>query len=186
MGLTPPPFRNILDNCLRYFLKSSLMLLQRVYHFWASEVCWPTDSIKISIPESRALIVGSEDLYIHEGSPVSLQCKVVDSAGPPAYIYWYKGDKVINYSNQKHIEISYSSLKTSPVSTLLIKVNEIFCIWCSKDKLCYFQHATPLDSGNYTCAPANYRQHSVVVNVIKGTQQKRNPEKLQKVLKRCI
>ena len=24
-------------------------------------------------PESRALIVGSEDLYIHEGSPVKLQ-----------------------------------------------------------------------------------------------------------------
>ena len=30
------------------------------------------------------------------------------------------------------------------------------------------QHATPADSGNYTCAPASYRQHSVVVNVIKG------------------
>ena len=31
-----------------------------------------------------------------------------------------------------------------------------------------FQQATPSDSGNYTCAPANYRQHSVIVNVIKG------------------
>ena len=73
-------------------------------------------------PESRALIVGSEDLYIHEGSPVKLQCRVVDSAGPPAYIYWYKGKEVINYSNLKHIEISYSSVKTNPVSTLVIKV----------------------------------------------------------------
>ena len=74
-------------------------------------------------PESRALIVGSEDLYIHEGSPVKLQCRVVDSAGPPAYIYWYKGKEVINYSNLKHIEISYSSLKINPVSTLVIKVH---------------------------------------------------------------
>ena len=74
-------------------------------------------------PESRALIVGSEDLYIHEGSPVKLQCHVLDSAGPPAYIYWYKGKEVINYSNLKHIEISYSSLETNPVSTLVIKVD---------------------------------------------------------------
>ena len=74
------------------------------------------------ISESRALIVGSEDLYIHEGSPVRLQCRVEDSAGPPAYIYWYKGGQVINYSNQNHIEISYSSLDTNPVSTLVIKV----------------------------------------------------------------
>ena len=66
--------------------------------------------------------MGSEDLYIHEGSPVKLQCRVVDSAGPPAYIYWYKGKEVINYSNLKHIEISYSSLETNPVSTLVIKV----------------------------------------------------------------
>ena len=33
-----------------------------------------------------------------------------------------------------------------------------------------FQQATPSDSGNYTCAPANYRQHSVIVNVIKGEE----------------
>ena len=76
------------------------------------------------ISESRAMIIGSEDLYIHEGSPVSLQCRVEDSAGPPAYIYWYKGGEVINYSNQKHIEISYSSLDTNPVSTLVIKVSQ--------------------------------------------------------------
>ena len=47
---------------------------------------------------------------------------MVDSAGPPAYIYWYKSKEVINYSNLKHIEISYSSLETNPVSTLVIKV----------------------------------------------------------------
>ena len=82
--------------------------------------------------ESRALIVGSEDLYIHEGSPVKLQCRVVDSAGPPAYIYWYKGKEVINYSNLKHIEISYSSLETNPVSTLVIKVQYSFYIHPTK------------------------------------------------------
>ena len=96
------------------------------------------------------MILGSEDLYIHEGSPVRLQCRVVDSAGPPAYIYWYKEREVINYSAQDHIEISYSSLDTNPVSTLVIK------------------QATPSDSGNYTCAPANYIQHSVILNIIKG------------------
>ena len=119
------------------------------------------------ISESRALIIGSEDLYIHEGSPVSLQCRVEDSAGPPAYIYWYKGGQVINYSNQKHIEISYSSLDTNPVSTLVIKVTPPLLV-LSDWRFDARQEATPGDSGNYTCAPANYRQHSVLLNIIKG------------------
>ena len=96
------------------------------------------------------MIIGNEDLYIQEGSPVRLQCRIVESAGPPAYIYWYKGNEVINYNNQNHIEISYSSLDTNPVSSLVIK------------------KASPADSGNYTCAPANYIQHSVLLNIIKG------------------
>ena len=112
------------------------------------------------------MIIGSEDLYIHEGSPVRLQCRVEDSAGPPAYIYWYKGDQVINYSNLKHIEISYSSLDTNPVSTLVIKVTQHYSSVHLTDP--GLQAATPGDSGNYTCAPANYRQHSVLLNIIKG------------------
>ena len=113
------------------------------------------------------MIIGSEDLYIHEGSPVRLQCRVEDSAGPPAYIYWYKGDQVINYSNLKHIQISYSSLDTNPVSTLVIKVTAATPA-LSNPLTEALQAATPGDSGNYTCAPANYRQHSVLLNIIKG------------------
>jgi len=105
---------------------------------------------KLQVLDSRAEILGSEDLYMREGSAVSLQCRVIDSAGPPAYIYWYKGNKVINYSNKHQFEVSFSNTNDDPVSTLLIK------------------RARPADSGNYTCAPANSRQHSVILNVIKG------------------
>ena len=72
--------------------------------------------------ESRAKILGSHDLYMKEGSEVELSCKVVDSPGPPAYIYWYKGEEVINYSTKKGIEVSFSNVENNAISTLLIKV----------------------------------------------------------------
>ena len=40
--------------------------------------------------ESRANIVGSRDLYMNERSEVELLCRIENSPGPPAYIYWYK------------------------------------------------------------------------------------------------
>jgi len=107
----------------------------------------------LDILESRANILGSKDLYMKEGSEVELSCKVVDSPRPPAYIYWYKGEEVINYSTRKGIEVSFSNLENNAISTLLIK------------------HASPSDSGNYTCAPANARQDSLILNVIKGEKQ---------------
>ena len=82
------------------------------------------------ISESRANILGSKDLYMKEGSEVELSCKVVDSPRPPAYIYWYKGEEVINYSTRKGIEVSFSNLENNAISTLLIKVgfNQILSV----------------------------------------------------------
>ena len=77
------------------------------------------------ISESRANILGSKDLDMKEGSEVELSCKVVDSPRPPAYIYWYKGEEVINYSTRKGIEVSFSNLENNAISTLLIKVGFI-------------------------------------------------------------
>lgn len=107
----------------------------------------------LQVLESRAKILGSHDLYMKEGSEVELSCKVVDSPGPPAYIYWYKGEEVINYSTKKGIEVSFSNVENNAISTLLIK------------------YASPSDSGNYTCAPANALQDSLILNVIKGEKQ---------------
>ena len=39
-----------------------------------------------------------------------------------------------------------------------------------KWKLEYIQNASPADSGNYTCAPANALQDSLILNVIKGKE----------------
>ena len=113
-----------------------------------------------------------------EGSEVELSCKVVDSPRPPAYIYWYKGEEVINYSTRKGIEVSFSNLENNAISTLLIKVGFIqyffyqYQMFYLKENKCikleYIQHASPSDSGNYPCAPANARQDSLILNVIKG------------------
>jgi len=107
----------------------------------------------LKVLESRAHIVGSHDLYMKEASQVELSCRIEDSPGPPAYIYWYKGDKVINYSSMEGIEVSLSTEKNNAISTLIIK------------------SASLSDSGNYTCAPANALPDSLILNVIKGENQ---------------
>jgi len=107
----------------------------------------------LQVLESRAYIVGSHDLYMKEASEVELRCKIEESPGPPAYIYWYKGASVINYSSMEGIEVSLSTEENKAVSTLIIK------------------SASLLDSGNYTCAPANALPDSLTLNVIKGENQ---------------
>lgn len=107
----------------------------------------------LKVLESRAHIAGSHDLYMKEASEVELRCKIEDSPGPPAYIYWYKGESVINYSSLDGIEVSLSTEENKAISTLIIK------------------SASLSDSGNYTCAPANALPDSLVLNVIKGENQ---------------
>jgi len=107
----------------------------------------------LKVLESRAYIVGSHDLYMKEASEVELRCKIEDSPGPPAYIYWYKGASVINYSSMEGIEVSLSTEQNQAISTLTIK------------------SASLDDSGNYTCAPANALPDSLILNVIKGENQ---------------
>ena len=40
--------------------------------------------------ESRARILGNQDIYMREGSAVELECGIENIPAPPAYIYWYK------------------------------------------------------------------------------------------------
>ena len=49
-----------------------------------------------------------------------LTCYVKESSGPPKYVYWYKGDEVLNYSPTVQIKDFYQSDKkeTNKVSTL--------------------------------------------------------------------
>ncbi|KAI4502672.1 hypothetical protein M0802_002584 [Mischocyttarus mexicanus] len=97
---------------------------------------------------SKAKISGNSELYIKSGSDINLTCIVLQTPEPPSFIYWYKGDHVINYSQRGGINVVTE--KQTRTSRLLIS------------------KALPADSGNYTCAPSTAESASVLVHVLNG------------------
>lgn len=84
---------------------------------------------------SKAKILANPELFIKSGSDINLTCVALQAPAPPSFIYWYRGGRVINYSQRGGI-----SVITEPqtrTSKLIIS------------------HATPSDSGNYTCSPSS-------------------------------
>ncbi|XP_063991216.1 hemicentin-2-like isoform X2 [Diachasmimorpha longicaudata] len=93
-------------------------------------------------------VVGNAELYIKSGSDINLTCTVLQTPEPPSFIYWYRGDHVINYSQRGGISVVTE--KQTRTSRLLIS------------------RALPADSGNYTCAPSTAESASVLVHVLNG------------------
>ena len=57
------------------------------------------------ITDSYSTIDGSEERHVKAGSRLSLVCRVHDSSGPPSFVFWYRDDTVVNYSERKGIHI---------------------------------------------------------------------------------
>ncbi|CAB0035031.1 unnamed protein product [Trichogramma brassicae] len=103
---------------------------------------------KLNVVVSKAKIVGNSELYIKSGSDINLTCVVLQTPDPPSFIYWYRGEHVINYSQRGGISVVTE--KQTRTSHLLIS------------------RALPVDSGNYTCAPSTAESASVLVHVLNG------------------
>lgn len=84
---------------------------------------------------SRAKILGNPELFIKSGSDINLTCLAMQSPIPPSFIYWYKGKRLMNYSQRGGINVITE--RTTRTSKLLIS------------------KATSADSGNYTCSPSS-------------------------------
>ncbi|XP_014483389.1 PREDICTED: T-lymphocyte activation antigen CD86-like [Dinoponera quadriceps] len=107
-----------------------------------------SQAFNLSVVVSKAKINGNSELYIKSGSDINLTCVVLQTPEPPSFIYWYKGDNVINYSQRGGISVVTE--KQTRTSRLLIS------------------KALPADSGNYTCAPSTAESASVLVHVLNG------------------
>ena len=59
----------------------------------------------IFVSDSFAIIKGSAERHVKEGSQLSLFCAIEDSSGPPNYVFWYRDDHVVNYSDEMGIQI---------------------------------------------------------------------------------
>ncbi|XP_058462393.1 neural cell adhesion molecule 2-like [Malaya genurostris] len=103
--------------------------------------------IELRIVEAAAEILEAPDLHIDEGSTLRLECKLKRATESPLYVFWYHEDRMVNYDQEDGISVSTNKL-TSSILTV--------------------RNATARHGGNYTCAPANARQSSVYVHVLKG------------------
>ena len=115
--------------------------------------------------DSYAEIKGSSERHVKEGSQLSLYCTIVDISGPPSFVFWYRDDNVVNYSDQSGVRIVTKSMKPlhdRPASRTADRKKPVVV------SSLYIDTVTPKDAGTYTCAPSNARNHSVVVHVIKG------------------
>ena len=71
------------------------------FHNLVHTVCHKT----IFVSDSFAIIKGSAERHVKEGSQLSLFCAIEDSSGPPNYVFWYRDDHVVNYSDEMGIQI---------------------------------------------------------------------------------
>lgn len=58
-----------------------LFLMPRNFHF----------TFSISVPHVR--IQGAPDIHVNQGSAINLTCIISYSPEPPAFVFWYRGNK---------------------------------------------------------------------------------------------
>ncbi|XP_021919694.1 uncharacterized protein LOC110829846 isoform X2 [Zootermopsis nevadensis] len=97
-----------------------------------------------------ATILGGPDLHVDRGSTINLTCTIKDSTEPPAYIFWYHHEDVINYDSSRGGVTVITEKGEVTTSYLLI------------------QDAVASDSGRYSCRPSNAEGAVVKVHVLNG------------------
>uniref|UniRef100_A0A182MCL2 Ig-like domain-containing protein n=1 Tax=Anopheles culicifacies TaxID=139723 RepID=A0A182MCL2_9DIPT len=100
-----------------------------------------SQAFRVNVVVSKANILGNSELFVKSGSDINLTCEALQSPLPPSFIYWYKGGRVINYSQRGGISVLTE--QQTRTSRLVIS------------------RASPSDSGNYTCAPSNSAARSL-------------------------
>ncbi|XP_030760117.1 lachesin-like isoform X2 [Sitophilus oryzae] len=111
--------------------------------------------IQLNVVEARADIQGPPEKYLKPGSGLRLQCTVLQSTEPPAYVFWYHNNRMINYDVDRGINVTTELLDKS--STLTIT------------------NAATRHSGNYSCVPSNAQSASTYVHILNGE----NPAAMQ-------
>ncbi|XP_055376713.1 protein amalgam-like isoform X2 [Condylostylus longicornis] len=113
--------------------------------------------VRLNVVVPTATILGSPDIHVDKGSTINLTCTVKYSPEPPAYIFWYHHEEVINYDSSRG-GVSVITEKGDVTTSFLL-----------------IQNADLADSGKYSCAPSNADVASVRVHVLTGE----HPEAMQ-------
>ncbi|CAH0391641.1 unnamed protein product [Bemisia tabaci] len=106
--------------------------------------------VNLHVVVPKALILGSGEHHVNEGSSINLVCIIDKSPMPPQYVFWYHNDRMINYD----VARGGISVETKPGP----KTQSILTI----------AGADESDNGNYTCSASNTEPASIYVFVSEG------------------
>ncbi|OTF83678.1 Ig domain containing protein, partial [Euroglyphus maynei] len=100
-------------------------------------------------------IIGQPNIFVRLGETINLTCLIQQSPEPPAFIFWYHNERMINYdytdTNDGHILVQKSPEQNDVIISRLII------------------HKAKLEAnGNYTCSPSNAEPSSTYVHVLQG------------------
>ncbi|XP_048519382.1 neuronal growth regulator 1-like [Dendroctonus ponderosae] len=119
--------------------------------------CSPSNAVPASInvhvlnatAEAQAEIQGAPELYIRAGSLLRLVCTLKHSTEPPAFVFWFHEQRMINYDQGISVVESRSS------------------------SILHLQDADKSHNGNYTCSPSNAVPASINVHVLNATAEEK-------------
>jgi len=105
--------------------------------------------IALNVVEPKTTILGNHDMFIEAGSTINLTCIIqADSMREGGHIYWNYNGKIIAYDRNRGGTIVIDKRPGGMTVTSLI-----------------ISHASPGDSGSYTCDPASAYAKSIQVHV---------------------
>ncbi|XP_064122180.1 lachesin-like [Macrobrachium nipponense] len=112
----------------------------------------------LKVTQAEARVSGPSEVHIEEGSKLALECHVKYAAAPPVYIFWYHNSTMVNYANQRALEVQHGNYSSSLVVT----------------------RVRASDAGTYTCEPHLATPANITVHVVTGKkpaamQHGRNP-----------
>ncbi|XP_059218918.1 zwei Ig domain protein zig-8 [Stomoxys calcitrans] len=119
--------------------------------------------VNLNVVVPTASIIGAPDLHVDKGSTINLTCTVKFCLEPPAYVFWYHHEELINYDSTRG-GVSVVTEKGDVTTSYLL-----------------LQSANLVDSGTYYCAPSNAEMASVRVHVLSGE----HPEAMQTDSSQC-
>lgn len=101
-------------------------------------------------------IIGNPNIFVRLGESINLTCLITQSPEPPAFVFWYHNERMINYDYTETDDGRIIVQKSAEQNDVIISR-----LMINKAKLD--------SSGNYTCTPSNAEPASTYVHVLQGT-----------------
>ncbi|KAL1513624.1 hypothetical protein ABEB36_003013 [Hypothenemus hampei] len=105
--------------------------------------------VELKVTKAQAELQGAPELYIRAGSLLRLVCTLKHSTEPPAFVFWYHEQRMINYDQGVTVKEGRSS------------------------SILHLQDAEKTHNGNYTCSPSNAVPASINVHVLNATAEEK-------------